>query len=410
MNLQDYINSFNGKKVKVDIVKRWQERVVGFGLDKLGADGATQYLVNYGKGIGADKVSQLAMQATAVGAKEMAEVFWARAYELEFGRLPDVGERIELSDVRKTTVTEVATPHLPFLPDYLQPGKLITMQPIDAKMTPEQLIENDDYCAQAKRDGNKYVIYATKDKIYYQSRSMAIKQSPDIRMEAALKKAAASIGNFVIETEVYFLSESGREHRTGAQAATWNLVTGGTIVKTKCAVFGVLYANNSETTIIPHSARLIKARKIGTALQSIDDTFEPLEIAFTEVGKAALYQKQKEEKREGIVWANNYIPYCQDKAAGQEYVRTKFLTDMKVKIRGLTPTTAQGKLFGAIQVEDEFGNDIGSVGIGFSREDEAEIKLHFDKHTNPWIEIATQGLTENGQVYQARYGKILFME
>ncbi len=50
-----------GKKtIPSGIRKRWQERVVVRGLDQIGENGAQQYLSDYGRGIAAPKVINLA--------------------------------------------------------------------------------------------------------------------------------------------------------------------------------------------------------------------------------------------------------------------------------------------------------------------------------------------------------------
>lgn len=81
-----------GGQVKIpgDITARWAERVVGGGLVALGKAGAEEYLQRYGKGIQWPKCVSLALKAESEGQPEMAQVFFAKAYELELGSVPEI--------------------------------------------------------------------------------------------------------------------------------------------------------------------------------------------------------------------------------------------------------------------------------------------------------------------------------
>lgn len=47
MNFTAYINEQRGSKIKADTLERWNKRIVPRGLNKMGADGAVQYLSDY---------------------------------------------------------------------------------------------------------------------------------------------------------------------------------------------------------------------------------------------------------------------------------------------------------------------------------------------------------------------------
>ena len=103
-------------------------------------------------------------------------------------------------------------------------------------------IDSPDYWGQPKRDGSRRVIVATKEKIYYQSRSTKPKGKPTTEINQALLQAANQLGTFVLDGEVYYRSVTGSEHRTAPQAATANAVAAAenTPVVTVYAIFKAL--------------------------------------------------------------------------------------------------------------------------------------------------------------------------
>jgi hypothetical protein len=86
----------------------------------------------------------------------------------------------DLATAAKSTASakkeNVNNPIVAELPPHLQPGRIVTMQPVDAPSERSYYIENPDYWGQPKRDGNRVVAIATKDKVYYQSRSTNLRQ------------------------------------------------------------------------------------------------------------------------------------------------------------------------------------------------------------------------------------------
>lgn len=63
---------------KKDIEKRWNERIVPNGWDKMGAAGAQAYLEKYGKNIGEDKLKAFAERALSLGLGEFANAMLSK--------------------------------------------------------------------------------------------------------------------------------------------------------------------------------------------------------------------------------------------------------------------------------------------------------------------------------------------
>jgi phage host-nuclease inhibitor protein Gam len=79
----------NGQvKIPGDIAERWNERIVEGGLIALGGAGVQEYLQRYGKNTQAPKCVSLALKAEIEKQPEMAQAFFAKACELEFGAAP----------------------------------------------------------------------------------------------------------------------------------------------------------------------------------------------------------------------------------------------------------------------------------------------------------------------------------
>jgi len=402
MDLQAYINSFEKKKIKTDIVTRWKTRVLDGGLS-LDARGARDYLAAYGTSMGADKAVGFALQAQSLGHSEMAMVFWTKAYTLEFGTPPSsnavVGDTAPAVSVEKETLATISS-----LPANMQPGKIVPMQPVDSPFGVEALLNDDHYCMQAKRDGKKFLIFGTANDAWAQARSMNVVAIPSEEMKDAIKKVAANLGAFILETEIYYLSFDGKEHRTGSQALTWNQKHDNWSKPTiKCAPFYALFAGGYDLREDAQWRRIEVGRTITEALAGENNLFEALETARGHEEKLALYLHQKQHGHEGVVFSVIHSRYHEDKM-GTDILREKFLMESIVRVTGLQSTTAAGKLFGAIVIVSDNGDKLGKVGTGFSREDERDVVAAFQANpTNTWIEIAHQGYTENGQVWHSRY-------
>jgi bifunctional non-homologous end joining protein LigD len=81
--------------------------------------------------------------------------------------------------------------------------------------------------------------------------------------------------------------------------------------------------------------------------------------------------------------------------------------DLEVVILHLTPTTAEGRPFGAMEVGMKEGPSIvpiGSVGTGYTVDEMHEIaRRHLAKPGQVKVLIKSQGLTEGQQLWHARF-------
>jgi ATP-dependent DNA ligase len=126
--------------------------------------------------------------------------------------------------------------------------------------------------------------------------------------------------------------------------------------------------------------------------------------ARTREEKMALAQRQLNEGREGEVWTRANSTYHAGKDKSEDVVRTKYLVEFDARIIGLTPTTAQGRLFGAIEIADVItGKPLGNVGTGFDRATQQNILVRHN--ANPGkvvIPVVSQGYTETGKSFHCR--------
>ncbi|MEK7441463.1 MAG: ATP-dependent DNA ligase [Chloroflexota bacterium] len=402
-------------KVGADIVERWNTRVVPAKLHERGAAGADEYLDRYGKGVSAEKVIKFALQAEASGATAMANRFWARAYALEnkLDTVPAFGGNgaTPTSLATPTSAPSAAKSLRPISKDFpssMQPGKFTTMQPVDADVDREALIADDSYWAQPKRDGERRVVFAGDD-IAYQSRSTSLKGTPSPEVDVALQAARHKFGPFILDGEVYFPDVNGGEHRSAAQAFSANAELGkpDAVTPPRLAIFKALYAEGKDLTGRSEEERIAAGEKIGAFLAKQTPQIEVVPTARTAKDKAALVKQQQKEGRDGEVWVKHNCRYSGGKQKGGAILRTKNIQEMDVVITGLTPTTAAGRAFGAIEVaayQNGKLKPLGSIGTGFTQNEMTEIAAQFK--ANPQgsvITIASQGFTEKGQVWHGRY-------
>ncbi len=407
------------KKISADIRERWNNRIVQRELHLMGEAGAVQYLSDYGRGIGTAKVIGFALCAESEGYPEIAMGFWKRAFELETGEKPIAlntpnNATTDLAPAKKSTAaptTETANnPVVAELPPNLQPGRIVTMQPVDAPSERSYYIENPDYWGQPKRDGNRVVVIATADKVYYQSRSTNLRQQPSIAIEQALIETAAKIGIFVLDGELYYKSHSGSEHRTGAQAATVNIDSGFPTIQPSAiyAIFKCLFFKQNDLTILAESARIAAGVEIGEMLASLSPAFEIVPTSRTTAEKLLLANQQESENREGEVWVLHNCRYVGGKDIKKfAMVRTKYCLELDLLIVGLTATKVAGRPFSAIKVAQEIDGKLvpmGTVGTGFSGEEMQEIaRLYEANPRGVRIKVRSQGLTESGKLWHARF-------
>jgi hypothetical protein len=138
---------------------------------------------------------------------------------------------------------------------------------------------------------------------------------------------------------------------------------------------------------------------------------ELLPTAFTKEEKQALCKTQQSEGREGEDWTLIDTPYVGGKTKGKETptVRTKYLMNWDLLVTGLTPSTAEGRPFGAVEVshqkEDGSLTPLGSVGTGFIVEEMNMLGSRFNAGgcAPLMIKVISQGLTEKSQLWHACY-------
>jgi hypothetical protein len=422
MNLTDFIAHHRSvaKKPTADIRSRWSSRILARNLHQQGRAGAQAYLRDYGKGISTAKVIALATMAEGEKCIDMALGFWAKAYELETG-LQVEPNATPASMPQLPPVSRGRTPAFPGLPAYLQPGSIITMQPVDAAGTHDDYIHNPLYCGQPKRDGSRIVVIASPQAVAYQSRSTNIVASPSVSFDSAFRRAAEARGAFVLDGELVFLDASGGEHRTGSQAAQANATNGHPDARVRCRIcaFKALFANGRDLTVADEEARIRAADLLVSIAQSVlikagveDLDIEQVPTAWTTAQKQALIRKQQAEGREGEVWIRRDVQYLGGKVTNEVMVRTKYLTETETVIVALTPTTVAGRHFGAIEIAesrpDGAGRPLGRVGTGFSQEDAAEIAILVGRHPEGLrILVRHQGRTENGMLWHARFLRVI---
>ncbi len=421
MNINEYIDSKRKAALRIpsEIRERWNNRIVKNSWHLMGVAGAVEYLENYGRGIGVSKAVSLAICAESEGYPEIALGFWQKAFELETGEKTPT-KPVKQSSAKSVTpkpaiaaltasATNLKAPTLVAdLPPHLQPGRIVTMQPVDASMDRSYYIKSPDYWGQPKRDGSRRVIVATNEKIYYQSRSTKLKGQPTTEINQALLEAANQLGTFVLDGEVYYRSVTGSEHRTAPQAATTNAIAGAenAPVVTVYAIFKALYYSGRDLTTTTEAERIEAGEQIGQYLPH--DLFEVLPTARTIEEKLALATKQQSEGREGEVWLLHNCTYIGGKdIRKQTIVRTKYALELELFIVGLSYTKAEGRPFGAIAVAQEIKGQlvtIGAVGTGFSQADMAEItRRHQMNPGGVKITVRCQGLTETGKLWHGRF-------
>lgn len=404
----------SNQKIPSEIRDRWNKRVVARSLHLSGAAGANQYLADYGKGIGLEKVILFARQAELESATAMAQGFWAKAYELEFGQRPAISE-CGSDSISPVFPIGVANPNVEGLPDDLQPGRIQTMQAVDANQPNTDYAKDDRYWGQPKKDGNRLIIIATPTAVFYQSRSTELRSSPSIKMETALLDCAKAIGTFILDGELYYQSAVGSEHRTGAQAATLNLAQGfpDQPPLQRYAVFKALYAEGID--LRPHSERI--RLEIGSKItERLGAEFEMLATAKTTIEKLYLIKTQQQEHREGEVWIKHEHPYTGGKDKGAKpMIRTKYLEELEVVITRLTPNSKSNssthcatRPFKAalISIVSSDGTvvDVGSVGSGFDAPEMQKIcALHTANPGSVRIKVRCQGRTETGKLWHPRF-------
>jgi len=421
-----------------DVSKYVTQRMVGRGFTRMGVAGAAAYLADYGRGISVDKIIRLAATAEAHGFTELAIGFWDVAYMTEHGQpAPDIRPAVtppvtaKPAELLPCEPPEALAPApaagWQFLPDDLQPGRTQAMQPTDALHKRQHYIDSDDYCGQPKKDGWTIVVFATPDQTAYQNRCGSggggtVREAPSPEIDRALRWAAAEFGSFVLVGELVHYSWQGTEHRSAPQAATVNLQDGhGEDPVHPCiCIFDGLWADNCDLRQFDFDGRAVWIGSLARELEvEFPGWFEWLRPIYGRIEKAKLAARQQDEHREGEIWRLRTAPFAKGKtspgrARYEPIVRTKYYVDRVVRVTALAPTSATKvvRLFSALVVADpETGKPLGSVGTGFTTDDQVKLKWAFEaarSNGHPLlVEVTAPGLTEGGQLWLPVFKKIV---
>ena len=433
MNIIEFAQEHRTKakgKIKSAIAERWNTRVIPQGLDRLGKQGASAYLDAYGKGVAAPKVIELDICAEVMQATDMAAGFWEAAYCLATGNRETntagtnadanvrvVGQPAALGAAYGTGMTPVIAPtagsknpapNMPEFPPQLQPGRIQTMQPVDAPDGQANYIHDPNYVGQPKRDGHRNVMFGTPSVSYHQSRSTSGLGQICPEMEEAVKLAAGDTGAFIIDGERYYRSVTGSEHRTAAQCATANAEAGQpTVLPVPVfAAFEALFANGRDLTNQGKLARIEAASGIVAIIHSYLPAdarcaIEHLTPAISTTEKRNLARSQGEEGREGEVWTHRDAPYNGGKKHGHSF-RTKYLQEDFFYIVGVNYSTASGRTVKSFELADANGKPVGSVGTGFDESTGVKLAKEFEAGGKPKVEIKFQNFTESGILWHSR--------
>jgi hypothetical protein len=431
-SLKEFIgaNRASKKKIGADIIERWQERVVRHGWQNEGEAGALRYLATYGKGIAAPKCVMLARQAEAEGCNDIARGFWKKAYELSGGLLLEPINAAPTGSHNSTIAPasrgiapaqrpapKASSPEVDSLPPRLQPGKIVTMQPVDTPASVSRLtyINSDRWLGMPKRDGERCVVIATPHQVWYQSRSTKFRIAPNEAINVTLKEAAFRFGTFVLDGEEVWYGVFGGEHRTGAQAQTANdLLNYPKAAPLPClCIFKALYTTaDGDLLDATETARLTAREKIGDwLLKQEPRNFQLVPVASTPLEKQALCDVQSGEEREGEVWIRADTPYIGGKVKAEKsgIIRTKYQIEFSAVITDLTPSTNAAYPFGAIAVSRlPDMKPVGMIGTGYDRAVMHRIaEAHQRTPGAVVIKAHTQRFTENGQVHHGVFDELI---
>jgi len=136
------------------------------------------------------------------------------------------------------------------------------------------------------------------------------------------------------------------------------------------------------------------------------ENFEICPTARTAEEKKVLVEKQLTEGREGEVWIDSSCKYTGGKnSKSYPMVRTKYIQILQLVCTGVTPTTAENRLFGSIEVAEEINGElvpVGKVGSGFDLTSQKEIMAKISLG-NFKVFVGTQGRTAAGKLMHARF-------
>ena len=423
ITLEKFIDDNPQKKIKADILERWQTRILPRDLHTQGEAGAQLYLRDYGKSIAAPKCLQFGALALQNGCPEFAAGFYKKAAELMGVEIypevvsdagnpnHDLSRCIVSADPgkgRSVQVTQIVD-----FPLDMQPGKFVPMQPVDGKKERGAYIDDPHYWMQPKIDGSKLIVFVTRDNVWYQSRSLRLTSTPDLDFERELKAAANFFGSFILEGELTFLDWEMKEHRTGAQAATANAELGHPQWHPvmQFVVFSAPWCENLSS--VNYGDMVLNGNQIAIFIRETigQGITVPIKTAMTAGLKADLALAFSNSGREGEVWFRYDMPYRPGKHKDESFVRTKYLTEFDALVVGFTDTTAEGHAFGAMLIHSLDDKPLGAVGTGFTREQKRELmqRYHASLHGGNMLRVAvrSQGYTEDGKAWHARFLEIV---
>jgi ATP-dependent DNA ligase len=206
---------------------------------------------------------------------------------------------------------------------------------------------------------------------------------------------------------VYYVDAAGKEHQTAADAANANVEDGnpGGAVEWRFMLFDVMFYKK-DVRKAPYVDRLKLVVAMSEFLHACNPNFVVIYVAKTATEKSELARMQESEGREGEVWSRKDRAYIAGKNKSDDFVRTKYVLELNLHVQALTPTTAEDRLFGAVEVTDDYHFSMGSVGSGFSHEIQQKIVDEFNRLGWDYvIPVVSQGLTTNHQLVHGRINK-----
>jgi len=403
---------------RMNIRERWEDRVVAnrWHENHRAEEGVSAYLKRYGRNIGQKKVMQLAVMAEDNGADLFALHMWMKAYELEFGRKPlsnpfdmDAATWSDEPAILDETLSEVDR----LFPPGFQPGRFVPAQPADAAYERDYYISLVRYLGQPKRNGHKMIIFVAGEKVWYQNRSRKLRDAPSPEFEEALKKCAPQLNPWALEGELFYRDVSGQEWKTDSEATHRNNVLGQPDVEVLpvFSPFGCIVWDGKPVT-----KKRDQIEKAEGLIDLIDSPmFEQMPTFRTHAEKRQLSRLQKERNLEGEIWFRYDYHYQHGKVTASSdeqydyYVRTKYQLDpMKVRISTVKAGTADGHAIAGFSMEDENGNDIGSCGTGYTREDQLAIRTAWSTcPDDTWAMVTARAWTAYGKLEMAVFQELL---
>lgn len=425
MNIRDYVNErrlMSKYLPNNDIVERWETRIVPASLQHQGELGVQSYLSRYGKSIGYPKCIMFARHAESYfyGVNDFALGFWKKAFSLEFPNDKLIGDLKDDAPITSQTLVmefyddSLDQPDEVYdFPAEYQPGKLVTMQPSDAQHPREYYIADDRYHGQPKRDGNKLIVFATPKKVWYQSRQLKVDEvAPSPQMDTAFREVAKHSASFIVEGELYFLDVAGKEHMTGATCLAANAKMDEAHIqpRIKFSAFGCLCIGGKSVNTKGEQV-FIGDELMEALCKSNPSEFEILLIATTRETKQQLADQQKANGCEGEVWFRADLPHRPGKITSSKdpffdgYVRTKYSIGIqRYRITKVAPSRAAGHTIGGFSIQDADGNDVGTVGTGYTREEQIKIlELFTAQPENAWVLVDGQAMTVYNKIRHARF-------